>query len=205
MQKHQSSHAAHQQMTQQLKVNIRQNAVLARNSRISVLLKHDVMYHHGMGGPPQRPLQVRQPFCLIIVGRRTNVLSPDRRRLKSGKKKIVEHETIKTRVRPTQKATKTNWIISRTIEPSWKRDLNVEWCIAGHVATLKRASSAVNWAVTSFNAFQFADCVNPRRHPLRISIFQSIMHSLIRLIDGAAVGKLIPITGAESKEINRDG
>lgn len=22
-------------------------------------LKHDVMYHHGMGGPPQRPLQVR--------------------------------------------------------------------------------------------------------------------------------------------------
>lgn len=75
-----------------------------------------------------------------------------------------------------------------------KHDLNVEWCIAGHVATLKRASSAVNWAVTSFNAFQFADCVNPRRHPLRVSIFQSIMHSLIRLIDVAAVGKLIPIT-----------
>lgn len=38
IQKHQSSHA-HPQMTQQL--------------------KHDVMYHHGMGGPPQRPLQVR--------------------------------------------------------------------------------------------------------------------------------------------------
>lgn len=33
--KHQSSHA---QMTSQL--------------------KHDVMYHHSMGGPPQRPLQV---------------------------------------------------------------------------------------------------------------------------------------------------
>ena len=37
--RNQNSHAAHQQMTQQL--------------------KHDVMYHHGMGGPPQRPLQVR--------------------------------------------------------------------------------------------------------------------------------------------------
>ncbi|XP_070490600.1 inhibitory POU protein isoform X8 [Chironomus tepperi] len=37
MQKHQSSHAAHQQMTQQL--------------------KHDVMYHHSMGAP-QRPLQM---------------------------------------------------------------------------------------------------------------------------------------------------
>ncbi|XP_059616936.1 inhibitory POU protein isoform X7 [Phlebotomus argentipes] len=36
IQKHQSSHA-HTQMTSQL--------------------KHDVMYHHGMGGPPQRPLQ----------------------------------------------------------------------------------------------------------------------------------------------------
>ena len=35
--KHQSSHA-HSQMTSQL--------------------KHDVMYHHSMGGPPQRPLQV---------------------------------------------------------------------------------------------------------------------------------------------------
>lgn len=35
--KHQNSHA-HQQMASQL--------------------KHDVMYHHGMGGPPQRPLQV---------------------------------------------------------------------------------------------------------------------------------------------------
>lgn len=39
MGKHQSSHA-HSQMTSQL--------------------KHDVMYHHSMGGPPQRPLQVRQ-------------------------------------------------------------------------------------------------------------------------------------------------
>lgn len=38
MGKHQSSHA-HSQMTSQL--------------------KHDVMYHHSMGGPPQRPLQVR--------------------------------------------------------------------------------------------------------------------------------------------------
>lgn len=38
--RNQNSHAAHQQMTQQL--------------------KHDVMYHHGMGGPPQRPLQVRE-------------------------------------------------------------------------------------------------------------------------------------------------
>jgi POU domain transcription factor, class 4 len=37
IQKHQNSHA-HSQMTSQL--------------------KHDVMYHHGMGGPPQRPLQV---------------------------------------------------------------------------------------------------------------------------------------------------
>ncbi|XP_055683729.1 inhibitory POU protein isoform X3 [Lutzomyia longipalpis] len=36
IQKHQSSHA-HTQMSSQL--------------------KHDVMYHHGMGGPPQRPLQ----------------------------------------------------------------------------------------------------------------------------------------------------
>lgn len=35
--KHQSSHA-HTQMSTQL--------------------KHDVMYHHSMGGPPQRPLQV---------------------------------------------------------------------------------------------------------------------------------------------------
>lgn len=35
-------------------------------------LKHDVMYHHGMGGPPQRPLQVRKR-CMIIVDRRTNV------------------------------------------------------------------------------------------------------------------------------------
>lgn len=39
-------------------------------------LKHDVMYHHGMGGPPQRPLQVRI-VCLLIVDRRTNVLSFD--------------------------------------------------------------------------------------------------------------------------------
>lgn len=39
------------------------------------VLKHDVMsYHHGMGAPPQRPLQVRN-FCGIIVDRRTNVLS----------------------------------------------------------------------------------------------------------------------------------
>uniref|UniRef100_A0A336K3C5 CSON013220 protein n=1 Tax=Culicoides sonorensis TaxID=179676 RepID=A0A336K3C5_CULSO len=37
--KHQSSHA-HSQMTSQL--------------------KHDVMYHHGMGGPPQRPLQFKR-------------------------------------------------------------------------------------------------------------------------------------------------
>lgn len=37
MQKHPSGHA-HSQMSNQL--------------------KHDVMYHHGMGGPPQRPLQV---------------------------------------------------------------------------------------------------------------------------------------------------
>lgn len=37
--KHQSSHA-HTQMSTQL--------------------KHDVMYHHSMGGPPQRPLQVSQ-------------------------------------------------------------------------------------------------------------------------------------------------
>lgn len=44
---------------------------------LSFLLKHDVMYHHGMGGPPQRPLQVRN-FCLIIVDRRTKLsyLSP---------------------------------------------------------------------------------------------------------------------------------
>ncbi|XP_070490595.1 inhibitory POU protein isoform X3 [Chironomus tepperi] len=41
MQKHQSSHAAHQQMTQQL--------------------KHDVMYHHSMGAP-QRPLQTKNMF-----------------------------------------------------------------------------------------------------------------------------------------------
>lgn len=83
-----------------------------------------------------------------------------------------------------------NWTLSTS-------HLNVEWCIAGHVATLKRASGAVNWVVTSFNAFQFADCVNPRfstSSPACID-FQSIMHSLIRLIDVAAVGKLIPITG----------
>lgn len=43
MGKHQSSHA-HSQMTSQL--------------------KHDVMYHHSMGGPPQRPLQVRDIFII---------------------------------------------------------------------------------------------------------------------------------------------
>ncbi|CAO1419063.1 unnamed protein product [Diamesa serratosioi] len=40
--RNQNSHAAHQQMTQQL--------------------KHDVMYHHSMGGPPQRPLQTKNIF-----------------------------------------------------------------------------------------------------------------------------------------------
>lgn len=34
------------------------------------------MYHHGMGGPPQRPLQVRN-VCLIIVDRRTKILISD--------------------------------------------------------------------------------------------------------------------------------
>ncbi|CRK94808.1 CLUMA_CG008302, isoform A [Clunio marinus] len=48
MQKHQSTHAAHQQMTQQL--------------------KHDVMYHHGMGGPPQRPLQAHKISYLLTIG-----------------------------------------------------------------------------------------------------------------------------------------
>lgn len=42
--KHQSSHA---QMTSQL--------------------KHDVMYHHSMGGPPQRPLQVRQTIIIACI------------------------------------------------------------------------------------------------------------------------------------------
>jgi POU domain transcription factor, class 4 len=63
MQKHQSSHAAHQQMTQQLKVNKLEKVLFSTDYymlNIFVMsLKHDVMYHHGMGGPPQRPLQVR--------------------------------------------------------------------------------------------------------------------------------------------------
>jgi POU domain transcription factor, class 4 len=67
MQKHQSSHAAHQQMTQQLKVNTLAICALASpaSPKLSLLCRlllpqHDVMsYHHGMGGPPQRPLQVR--------------------------------------------------------------------------------------------------------------------------------------------------
>lgn len=65
MQKHQSSHAAHQQMTQQLKVNELDIGTLgcAGNLFIFSPLKHDVMYHHGMGGPPQRPLQVRNSVC----------------------------------------------------------------------------------------------------------------------------------------------
>lgn len=28
------------------------------HAQMSSQLKHDVMYHHSMGGPPQRPLQV---------------------------------------------------------------------------------------------------------------------------------------------------
>lgn len=28
------------------------------HSQMSTQLKHDVMYHHSMGGPPQRPIQV---------------------------------------------------------------------------------------------------------------------------------------------------
>lgn len=28
------------------------------HAQMSTQLKHDVMYHHSMGGPPQRPLQV---------------------------------------------------------------------------------------------------------------------------------------------------
>lgn len=34
------------------------------HSQMSTQLKHDVMYHHGMGAPPQRPLQVSFFCCL---------------------------------------------------------------------------------------------------------------------------------------------
>lgn len=33
----------------------------SNHSQMSNQLKHDVMYHHSMGGPPQRPIQVNAP------------------------------------------------------------------------------------------------------------------------------------------------
>lgn len=125
-----------------------------------ISLKHDVMYHHGMGGPPQRPLQVRI-FCLIIVGRRTKVLSLDRwggwnqgKDCRTWNNKNARQPDAKSYQNELNNFT-NNWTLPA-------RHLNVEWCIAGHVATLKRASGNVNWVVTSFNAFQFADCASPR-------------------------------------------
>uniref|UniRef100_A0A8W7Q2P7 Uncharacterized protein n=1 Tax=Anopheles coluzzii TaxID=1518534 RepID=A0A8W7Q2P7_ANOCL len=35
--------------------------------QMATQLKHDVMYHHGMGAPPQRPLQLVVVFGLLLT------------------------------------------------------------------------------------------------------------------------------------------
>ena len=102
-----------------------------------LLLKHDVMYHHGMGGPPQRPLQVRNFHhdnrwqahkCLIsqiknfadLLSNFTNNWTP--------LDKSDYFDKFEFRVAASSMA---------TFPPFLHR----------HVATLKRASSNVNWVV----------------------------------------------------------